>query len=65
MTHQDIPVVGGPFDGSDVPGYGKEWIGRVFEASEIGHVYRKALEDDGSMFWQYVGIVSLRTPTAV
>ena len=61
---EEWPCFGGPFDGSLIAGVGREWIGRVFESSSVGHLYRRADDDTGLPYWQYAGVVPFRSAQA-
>jgi hypothetical protein len=54
----DWEVLGGPYDGSALPGYGTQIVVRWFDVSPTSYLYRRACDDDGAPYWQFVGTVA-------
>ena len=52
----DWECVGGPYDGSLLPGYGQQAVVKLFERSPISYTYRRDCDETG-YFWRFAGIV--------
>lgn len=53
----EYECVGGPFDGSLLPYYGREQIVKVLERSAWSYRYVLRVEDDGSRYFEFAGLL--------
>ena len=55
----ELEAFEGPMDGSLLPVYGPECVVKVLERSNVSYRYRMVVDDDGTRFWLFAGVVEV------